>query len=504
MIFFLLGIWLSYVIDFTCSLRRSTQRIYLSGLFFLLFSLFFNILVLFFGLNLDFNGNLGFFLFTNNEYCWYMDSFIFFVLFLGLIVYLSLFDRKWLILWRKEEIFLFLTLLITVCWLFFIGDFLGFILLIELQTFIILLLMFGFGFLRQIEAVLKYFLLSGVSASINVIGITLIFFELGVFNFSDIVFLIESELWFNIKQNFTNSLNNSSNFIFLFDDFLLLFNIGLIGIFFNLFFKLGIIGFHQWVPDVYEGSSEIGFISLIIFSKLVGFFLVFRFFFLFFSLSIYKIWLSFIIIFAIISIYVSLLHNLYQFKIRRFLAYSSIGQSGYILFCLLLNNLEGLLFGILLTFFYIISLLNFVIFISLIIYIDNGFTIQHIREFGSLCNNNIFFGIYLLGIFLNLIGLPPFFNFLFKFFLLASVSVVNNNMYWIGILIFFLLSIQVMFYYLRFIRFLLIDSLSWNRRSIRPISELKGVLLVGILSFNFIFIIYIDYILLFLFNWIVV
>jgi NADH-quinone oxidoreductase subunit N len=268
----------------------------------------------------------------------------------------------------------------------------------------------------------------------------------------------------------------------------------------NIFVKIGLIGFHQWIPDVYDGTTSLGFICLSIFSKITGLFLLFRFSNLFNSLFIYSNWILFLFFVAILGLFVSLLHNLYQMKIRKFFAYSSIAQISYILFCLVLNNFEGFLLGVFFSIFYVLSLVTILSLLSLIFFFDKGSNIKHIRELSSVFQSNNCLALLIFIIFLNFIGLPPFINFFFKFLILGFVSVYDFWLLFFLAVIFMLLSIQSMFYYLRFIRFFIVESLLVSKRFLKNIDEKKANIIFFMSTINFWFLFYSDIIMIEIFN----
>lgn len=114
------------------------------------------------------------------------------ILFLGICLYISFFDGLFFNYSHlKEQSFLLVSLIFTTSLVILCCDFVSFVLLIELQTFLILLLLFGFGFMQQLESSLKFFMISGFSASLNLLGISIIFVESGLFNFLDLSLFLD-------------------------------------------------------------------------------------------------------------------------------------------------------------------------------------------------------------------------------------------------------------------------------------------------------------------------
>jgi NADH-quinone oxidoreductase subunit N len=161
---------------------------------------------------------------------------------------------------------------------------------------------------KSSEAALKYVLMGSISSAVLLFGMGYLYGFAGSLSYSDI---------YNAVHN-----TNGENFEFL-----------MIAVFFIVMgvgFKLTLFPFHTWAPDVYEGAPTPITAYLSVTSKAVAL--------VFLSVLVYGplVDSSFIIqfIFAVLAmgtIFIGNLGALKQSRLRRFMAYSSIAQAGYIL-----------------------------------------------------------------------------------------------------------------------------------------------------------------------------
>ncbi len=157
---------------------------------------------------------------------------------------------------------------------------------------------------RPLEAAIKYLILSGVSSAFLLMGMALIYAQSGELSFSGIGHFIAS-------QSAMNAMILS----------------GVILIVAGLGFKLSLVPFHLWTPDVYQGAPApiTAFIATV--SKGAVFVILLRFFI---STNSYPLLTVFSVI-AVLSILGGNLLALLQNNVKRLLAYSSIAHIGYLL-----------------------------------------------------------------------------------------------------------------------------------------------------------------------------
>lgn len=172
---------------------------------------------------------------------------------------------------------------------------------------------------RAVEAGLKYLVLAGISSAFMLFGIALIYFTFGTMTFASL-----GQLWSKAPNG--TALYADTGFA------MLLTGIG---------FKLSVVPFHMWAPDIYEGAPApvTGYVAVV--SKIAVFGLLLRYFVL---MDGYRdpTLLRVIALISILSMLVGNLLALLQENVKRILAYSSIAHLGYVLVALLADSVIGL------------------------------------------------------------------------------------------------------------------------------------------------------------------
>jgi len=189
------------------------------------------------------------------------------------------------------------------------------------------------GYFRQsqfsVETGFKYLILSASASSFMLLGIAFIYAQTGDLSFSHAV--IE-------QTNITLYASLSQS---------VLYQLGFILFFAGIAFKLSLVPFHYWTPDVYQGASTPVTLLLATVSKCAMFIVLLKCCFTasHFSLIQGSNVFSFIAWLAILSMIVGNCLALKQQKIKRLLGYSSIAHMGYLLIVVLLGNLAGIDFA---------------------------------------------------------------------------------------------------------------------------------------------------------------
>lgn len=167
------------------------------------------------------------------------------------------------------------------------------------------------------EAGLKYFILGAFSSGILLFGCSLIYGFTGITNFSELAYLITN----------TDTLRGCE--------------LGMIFLMIGFLFKLTVVPFHLWAPDVYEGAptSVTAFFAITPKASILAIFI--RIFFE----SFYDFmvpWQKILIFCCISSMVLGSFAAMSQKKLKRLLAFSSIGHVGYILVGFCCGTLQGL------------------------------------------------------------------------------------------------------------------------------------------------------------------
>lgn len=308
------------------------------------------------------------------------------------------------------------------------------------------------------EAGVKYILLGAFSSALLLYGISLLYGSLGTTSFSEMAQVIES---------------NQSGL----DGRLVLGLIFLIG---GLAFKLSAIPFHMWAPDVYEGAPLPITAYIAVASKAAAFALVLR---LFAEglLPAAEQWKMVVAILATITMLGGNLVALAQSNVKRMLAYSSIGQVGYLLMgiaALSTLSANGLVFH--LVGYAVTNLLAF----GTIIGFYNTSKGEQINDFAGLATRSPFLAACLTAAFLSLAGLPFFAGFTTKFYLFAATA--EGGFLWL-VCVAGIASVISLYYYLQVIKQMYVhESNDLTEIPVSPAMKmvllplLVGVILIGV------------------------
>lgn len=321
------------------------------------------------------------------------------------------------------------------------GNLLIFYLSLELAT-IPVAAMANFDLHKRVssEAGMKMILSSAFSSGVLLFGISLLYGATGTLNFSE------------IPQHLDGSGFQTMVFVFIFTAFA---------------FKLSIVPFHLWTADVYEGSpiATTSFLSVI--SKgSVAFVFITTLYKAF--LPMYEVWYTMIIILAIATMLVGNLFALRQQNIKRFLAFSSIAQVGFILLGISNGSFVGTTSVVYFILIYIFS--NLAAFgVAAVISEKTGK--ENIDDYKGLYKTNpLLCWVMALALF-SLAGIPPTAGFFGKLFLITAAA--GSAIYPV-IIIAALNMIISLYYYLRVVRAMFMDK---NDNPIEKLSIGKSVLL---------------------------
>jgi len=262
----------------------------------------------------------------------------------------------------KEKINLFEYVIFTLlsclggCWLVASYDFFTMYLTIELLS----LPLYGLASIKSrsllsTEAGLKYFILGAFSSGVFLFGVSLIYLATGSLSFSEIGQLfagVNVEMFFSMAEQGTVALPTHSL------SYVAAFLMGMLLVMIGLLFKLTAVPFHMWAPDVYEGAPTpvTAYFSTV--PKLAVFAVTVRIFYVtFFDISLE--WQKAITLCAIGSMILGTLGAMVQkLDLKRLLAYSAIGNAGYILLGISAGNLEGLQGLLLFAVIYLVMSIN--------------------------------------------------------------------------------------------------------------------------------------------------
>lgn len=306
----------------------------------------------------------------------------------------------------------------------------------------------------------SYFILYNNIDSIFKTNITLKYFFIN--SFLSILFIFGLLLLLLPTQSITNffSLNFYLKELFYFS---FLTKFGILLILFSILSKLGIGPLFFWVPNIYEGASlyVLAFFSILLKFSLFMSFL--RLLYIFFSIPLLINFLTqFLIFFSLISIIFGAFGALYEKKIKRILAYSSINNFGLILLLCSLQENDLVFFYIILYFLLLLSLFFILVKFAYISQKKKNFfffktqTNIFITDLFDLLKNEPFLCFIFSLILFSFIGMPPLIGFFFKY---QVISMLIHSSYFIFVFICFFISGISSFYYLRLIKIMICDDI---------------------------------------------
>ncbi|MBI5207697.1 MAG: NADH-quinone oxidoreductase subunit N [Candidatus Firestonebacteria bacterium] len=270
------------------------------------------------------------------------------------------------------------------------------------------------GFIRRDiksnEAALKYFILGSLATCVMIYGMSFIYGYTGSTNLYTIGKFLQDK-----------SMYNNSSLI-----------IGFVFITVGLCFKISVVPFHLWTPDVYEGSLTTVTAFMSVGPKAAGFAALIRF--LLIAMGVFKTdWAMILAILSILTMSFSNVVAILQSNIKRMLAYSSIAHTGYIVIGLVAASREPEL-GISSTIFYLLvyALMNIGAF-AVVILISNERTMEDkIENFAGLSRTSPMYA-FLMAVFMAaLAGIPPTVGFAGKFYLFMSA--IKARYTWLAVI----------------------------------------------------------------------
>ena len=329
---------------------------------------------------------------------------------------------------NKGEYFgLILLSMVGMMFLASAGDLLTLYVSLELTTIpLFVLASYRKDELTSSEAGLKYLILGGVSSALLLFGISLIYGLAGT------TFLTEVKTTLIVRFLSGGEIVPALvlGFIFMIAGF---------------GFKLALVPFHMWVPDVYEGAPTPITAFLSVASKAAGIAAFLRVFF--HSFLIFQVdWVLLMAVLASLAMIMGNIIALLQTNIKRMLAYSSIAQIGYILLGVVAATSRGVASVAFYTFVYLFA--NMGAFITAIAFSHTTGSDQ-IKDYAGLSRRSPALAAMMAVFMLSLVGIPPLAGFMGKYYLFSAA--IEQGYIWL-VVIAILTSVISLYYYLNVVR----------------------------------------------------
>jgi NADH-quinone oxidoreductase subunit N len=280
---------------------------------------------------------------------------------------------------------------------------------------------------RAAEAGLKYFVLGALASGILLFGMSLTYGFTGTTTFE------------GVRAAMTGELSTGALF-------------GLVFVLVGLAFKISAVPFHMWTPDVYEGAPTPVTLFFASAPKVAAVALLARVAFDAFGTQV-DAWRQVVMFAALASIVVGVLGAIGQSNIKRFLAYSSINNVGFILIGLATGTVAGA--SAMLVYLAIYVPMTVGSFVAVLMLKDaSGEPIEGIADLAGLSRTRPALAWCLMALMFSLAGIPPLFGFWGKFVVFqAAVQADMILLAAIGIAA----SVIGAFYYIKIVKVLYFD-----------------------------------------------
>ena len=234
---------------------------------------------------------------------------------------------------------------------------------------------------------------------------------------------------------------------------------GLVFVVAGLAFKLGVVPFHMWVPDVYHGAPTAITLMIGAAPKLAGFAIAIRML-VGGLIGVAADWQGMLVIMAVLSMGLGNLAAIAQTNLKRMLAYSTISHMGFMLLGLLSGVVDGNRLNIVDAYgsalFYVVAyvLTTLASFGMILVMTRRGFEAETLDDFKGLNTRSPWFAWMMLIVMFSLSGIPPTVGFYAKLSVLQAV--VGAQMLWLAVVA-VLFSLIGAFYYLRIVKLMFFD-----------------------------------------------
>ena len=310
------------------------------------------------------------------------------------------------------------------------------------------------------EAGMKYILTSMFSSAVMIYGISFIYGTTGTLYFAD------------VAANITG---------------VPLQVFALVLFFAGLGFKISLVPFHLWTADSYQGAPTVVSSYLSVISKGAAAFTLMVILIQVFAPMV-KYWQITIYILTVLSITIANLFAIRQTDLKRFMAFSSISQAGYIMLAVIGGSKDGMSALVYYVLVYIFA--NLAVF-GIIETIEH-YTRSNVSrdDCNGLYRTNPKLALLMTLALFSLAGIPPFAGFFSKFFVFMSAF---KSGFWVLVFIALINTVISLYYYLLVVKAMYITpndnpipritSSKYSRLSF--VVCLAGIILLGICSFVF-------------------
>jgi NADH-quinone oxidoreductase subunit N len=276
------------------------------------------------------------------------------------------------------------------------------------------------------ESAMKYFVLGAIASGCLLYGMSMIYGMTGTLLLSELSAALQGEPSLGLIM-------------------------GVVFVVVGVAFKFGAVPFHMWVPDVYHGAPTAVTLFIATAPKIASFALAFR------LLSgglgnIADTWIQMLIIVALLSAIFGNVVAIAQTNLKRMLAYSAIGNVGFILFGFVAGTEQGYEAALYYTIAYVLTTLG--AFGVMLLASRKGFEADELDHYKGLHARDPLLAFIMMVLMLSLAGIPLTVGFLAK---LQIFEALWNTDHLVLVIAAALVSVVGLFYYLRVVKILYFD-----------------------------------------------
>ncbi len=279
---------------------------------------------------------------------------------------------------------------------------------------------------QSAEAAAKYILLATFSSGVMLYGISFIYAATGTLYFNDVATALGNRYMFSPLQL-----------------------MGLVFFFSGLAFKLSLVPFHLWTADTYEGAptpitgylsvcskGAAAFAALVILVKAFG--------------PMIDYWEYMLYVVIVLSITIANLFAIRQSELKRFMAFSSISQAGYIMLAVIGGSQTGMASLMYYILVYVVA--NMAVFTVISTVEQNNGGATKMSDYDGLYQTNPKLAFLMTLALFSLAGIPPFAGMFSKFFVFMAAA--EQGSFWAYFVVFVALinTVVSLYYYLLIVK----------------------------------------------------
>ncbi len=298
---------------------------------------------------------------------------------------------------------------------------------------------------RATEAAMKYFVLGALASGFLLYGMSMLYGAAGTLDINE------------LARNISGGQVSSRAALVL----------GTVFIVGGLAFKLGAVPFHMWLPDVYQGAPTPVTLMIGTAPKLAAFAIAFRLL-VEGLLPLAVDWQQMLVVLAVGSLVIGNVTAIAQSNLKRMLAYSTIGQMGFMLLAMLSGVVGGSTMATANAYsaamFYVIvyAITTLGTFGIILLLAREGFEAEEIADLKGLNRRSPWYAFVMLLLMFSLAGIPPTVGFYAKLVVLQALlgsgmgGLAGSGAIWLAVIA-VLLSLVAAFYYLRVVKVMYFD-----------------------------------------------